>query len=716
MSRELNALLRPDTIAVLGASRDPHKWGQRVIRYTRAAGFTGEIFAVNPRASAEDIPAATVVADLAESGTPISCAFLAVPRDAVLGEVERCCSLGVSTIVVAASGFGESSAAGAELERRVLELAHAAGVRVVGPNCFGVFSAVAGVNLTPFEYVPPGRVALVSQSGNVSAELFIAAGRAGIGFSYCIGVGNQADVGFGDLLAEFAKDPHTDAVAMYVEGLPTGGGARFVAGLEACQAAGKPVVVIKAGASTLAAAVAQTHTRSLAADDRVWDSALARGGAIRVDSAAEMIDVLRCAVRLPVVGPRLAVVTDGGGDSVLALDSLARTRLRPARLHEQTIRTLEPIIPPAAPRVDGLNPLTLDTAGGVEDDPMVLARCVAAVAADEAVDVVLVGGLFGTYVDARAEEIRAARALVEVAAEGRVSLVLAAPVPPAESEPLALLAEAGVPFFESLDRAVRTLDRLLPHDLADAAEPTAATDHADAPPPQARPAPTAPAGPRAWPVGQAVEMLTRSGVRLPRMELVTDRAALLAAVEEIGYPVCLKTADPRVVHKSDVGGVFVGLAGPEDVERAAKALWRQDPTISLLVMPSFPRAFEMLVGGFHDPCFGPVVMIGRGGVLTEVEADTCLVTGEITAASVRAAMERLRCFPVLRGYRGSPPLALDALGDIAVALGVALASDPTLSIDLNPVLVYPDRCAVADVRVLSTTGGEQATDPPESGV
>ena len=714
MSRELNSLLRPDTIAVLGASRDPRKWGQRVIRYTRSAGFTGEIFAVNPHASAADIPAATVVSDLAEAGSPISCAFLAVPRDAVLGEVERCCSLGVSTIVVAASGFGESSAAGALLERRVLELAHAAGARVVGPNCFGVFSAARGINLTPFEYIPPGRVALVSQSGNVSAELFIAAGRVGIGFSHCIGVGNQADVGFGDLLAEFADDPQTDAVAMYVEGLPPDGGARFVAGLQACRSTGKPVVVIKAGASTLAAAVAQTHTRSLAADDRVWDASLARGGAIRVDSAAEMIDVLRCATRLPVLGSRLAVITDGGGDSVLALDSLSRTRLRPARLRQETIDALGPMIPPAAPRVDGLNPLTLDTAGGVEDDPAVLARCVAAVAADESVDVVLVGGLFGTYVDARAEEILAARSLCEIAAEGRVSLVFAAPVPPAESEPLALLAEAGVPFFESLDRAVRTLDRLVP-DRPDGSVNPAAMVGASTAEPAARRAPTS--GPVAWPVDRATRMLSACGVRVPRMEVVTDHAALLAAVEQIGYPVCLKTADPRVVHKSDVGGVYVGLAGAGDVDRAAKALWERNPTTSLMVMPSFPRAFEMLVGGFHDPHFGPVVMVGRGGVLTEIEADTSLVTGEITAAAVQAAIERLRCYPVLRGYRGSPPLAVGALRDIAVALGVAVSSDPALSIDLNPVLVYPERCAVADVRVLSAVvpGDGNTTNQSESG-
>ncbi|HSF27181.1 MAG TPA: acetate--CoA ligase family protein [Actinomycetes bacterium] len=689
MPSSLESLLRPETIAVLGASRDPHKWGQRVIRYTLAAGFPGEILAVNPNAAPGDIPGATVVASLEQAEAPVSCAFLAVPRDRVLAEVERCCALRVPTVVVAASGFGESSAEGAEIERRMVALARASGTRLVGPNCFGVFSAQRGVNLTPFEYPPHGRVAMVSQSGNLAAELFLEAARARIGFSHCIGIGNQIDVGFGDLLTAFADDPGTEAVALYVEGLQTGAGPAFVAGLHACRAAGKPVVVIKAGASRLAAAVAQTHTRSLAADDRVWETVLEQCEAIRVWSVPEMIDVLRCAVSLRSIGPRVAVVTDGGGDSVLALDGLSRTRLQPAVLTPATIATLEVMIPPAAPRSPGMNPLTLDTAGGVEDDPQILARCAQVVAEDPGTDVVILSGLFGTYQDARDEEIKAALALRDLAAAGGAALVFHAPLPPAESEPLALLADAGVPIFDSLDRAMRAVDRLVP-----------------APEPGTRPGLSSPAGealggPRPWPVLEAAARLRRFGVAVPRIEVVSDRAALFAAVDELGYPVCLKTADPDVVHKSDVGGVHVNLETPVQVGRAAEQLWVGDPASPVLVMPSFPRGFELLVGGFTDPCFGPVVMIGRGGVLAEVEADTALVSGDISCEAVLTALTRLRCYPVLRGYRGSPALAVDAVAELVVALGGALRDDPSIAVDLNPVLLYADRCAIADVRVMS---------------
>ena len=568
------------------------------------------------------------------------------------------------------------------------------GARILGPNCFGVYSANPGVNLTPFEYVPPGNVALVSQSGNVSAQLFLAASKAGFGFSYCVGVGNQLDVGFGDLLSELAEDASTGAVALYVEGLPPHGGTAFTEGLERCHAAGKPVVVIKAGTSRLAAAVAQTHTRSMAADDRVWDAVLDRSGAVRVLSVPEMADVLQCAVTLAPSGRRVAVITDGGGDSVLALDALAAAKhLEPARFTDELVDQLEGLIPPAAPRVPGLNPLTLDTAGGVEDDPEVLSRCVDAVARAGVADILVVSGLFGTYVDQRAAELRAAEAMGRTVAECSASVVFQAPVAPAESEPLAILSRAGIPFFESVDRAVRALDRL-------ATGPAPRVESGAAP--TASPA-------RQWSAPAACDLLARHGIAMPPVKIAHDLTSLTREARGIGFPVCVKTAAVDVVHKSDVGGVRVGIADEEELAQAATSLWGAEPAAPLLVMPSFPPAFEMLVGGFVDAHFGPVVVLGRGGVLTEVESDTQLVTGMVTPGAVESALSALRCFPVLQGYRSSPALDLAGLRDIAVALGAVLTGEPTISVDLNPVLVYPDRCEIADVRVMSTSGAAPAS-------
>jgi hypothetical protein len=193
---------------------------------------------------------------------------------------------------------------------------------------------------------------------------------------------------------------------------------------------------------------------------------------------------------------------------------------------------------------------------------------------------------------------------------------------------------------------------------------------------------------------------------------------LTSEARSIGFPVCVKTAALDVVHKSDVGGVRVGIADEEELAEAAASLWGAVPSGPLLVMPSFTPAFEMLVGGFVDAHFGPVVVLGRGGVLTEVESDTKLVTGKVTPDAVESALSALRCFPVLQGYRSSPALDIAGLRDVAVALGAVLASEPTISVDLNPVLVYPDRCEIADVRVMSASDAAPASahGPTEQGV
>lgn len=691
MATTLESLLRPKVVAVLGASRDPHKWGQRVIRYSRTAGFSGDLLAINPLAPAGSIPGAIVLPSIGDAGAGVDCAFLALPRESTAAAVKECCQAGVGTIVVAASGFGEASRSGAELEQELLDLAAPSGARLLGPNCFGVYSAVAGVNLTPFEYVPAGTVALVSQSGNVSAQLFLAASRAGFGFSHCVGIGNQLDVGFGDLLSELAEDRGTSAVALYVEGLPDHGGTAFIEGLERCRAARKPVVVIKAGTSRLAAAVAQTHTRSMAADDRVWDTVLIRGGAVRVHSVPEMADVLQCAVKLSPSGRRVAVITDGGGDSVQALDALAAAKhLEPARFTDELVDRLEDLIPPAAPRVPGLNPLTLDTAGGVEDDPEVLSRCVDAVARADVADILVVSGLFGTYVDQRAAELRAAEAMRDTAAQSSVAVVFQAPLPPAESEPLSILSRAGIPFFESVDRAVRALDRLTPGSSPDVEATTVGPDQVG----------------RVWRASDARDLLARHGIAMPTMRTVHDLSGLIQEAHSIGFPVCVKTAALDVVHKSDVGGVRVGIADEDELREAASALWGAVPSGPLLVMPSFPPAFEMLVGGFVDGHFGPVVVLGRGGVLTEVESDTQLVAAPVTPHAVDSALRALRCFPVLQGYRSAPALDVTGLRDLAVALAGVLTEDPSIAVDLNPVLVYPDRCEIADVRIMSASVAE----------
>src|SRR5260370_33342920 len=265
----LEYMFRPSVIAVVGASRDPAQWGRRILEYTGRAGFSGTLYGVNPGVAGLNVPRVTTVAALSDIGQPIDLVVLARPASTAAELIDECAALGVKAVLVTAAGFGELGGEHLAAEQRIVARAREAGIRLLGPNTFGMFIAASGVNLTPREHIPPGSVAMLSQSGNVVVGMYEQARQAGIGFSACVGVGNQVDVGLGELLEDFANYPASDAMTVDVEGL-RGSGAEFRAGLAACRAAGKPVVVLKAGRSGHAAAAVATHTGALASDQRVW--------------------------------------------------------------------------------------------------------------------------------------------------------------------------------------------------------------------------------------------------------------------------------------------------------------------------------------------------------------------------------------------------------------------------------------------------------------
>ena len=287
----LEYMFRPSVIAVVGASRDPAKWGRRILEYTGRAGFSGTLYGVNPGVADLNVPRVTTVAALSDIGQPIDLVVLARPASTAAELIDECAALGVKAVLVTAAGFGELGGEHLAAEQRIVARAREAGIRLLGPNTFGMFIAASGVNLTPREHIPPGSVAMLSQSGNVVVGMYEQARQAGIGFSACVGVGNQVDVGLGELLEYFANYPASDAIAVYVEGL-RGSGAEFRAGLAACRAAGKPVVVLKAGRSGHAASAVATHTGALASDERVWQAVLADAGAIQVESTQDLVDTL----------------------------------------------------------------------------------------------------------------------------------------------------------------------------------------------------------------------------------------------------------------------------------------------------------------------------------------------------------------------------------------------------------------------------------------
>ena len=688
MNHPLGGLFVPSNLAVIGVSRNPLKWGSRVVANTVDMGFSGDVWAVNPVHRA-GITGSTDIADVADAGRPIDLAILALPSGRVFDALVQCAKQGVRNAVIPASGFGEVSETGASIESQIKELTQNYPIRVVGPNCFGVYSSVGRFNGTPFAGIPAGRIGLVSQSGNVAGQAFIGARKRGLGFSHCVGLGNQIDVSFAETLDWLARDTETDCVGLYIEGLPESMGGRLVAALNTCQERGKMVVAIKAGSSDAGAAVAQTHTRSLSSDDRVWNEILGMAGAIRVRSVSEMLDVLAFASAPPLPGRRIAVITDGGGDSILAVDEAAMHNLTLPRFSERVQANLDRLMPPDAPRSPGRNPLTLDTAGGVDDDPKVLARCIQEIIDSGEVDAIVAGGLYGTYTRVRSEENEAAE-LIKAMANQQTVLAFQSPLAPTESEPLQILQNAGIPVYSEMRNLLRALSAYAAPGRNRDSRPML-DEQESSPPADTLLDPSA-----------TYRILTEAGVALPPQTLGRDLSSLPEQADRIGYPVCLKVVAPEIVHKSDVGGVRVGIRTVEELESAATEIWRSLPGNDLLIMPSLSPGFEVMLGARFDQQFGPVLVVGRGGIWAEVEADTAVLVGDFHQTRFLEAINGLRCAPMLRGTRGQPALNLEPLAQIAEVLTTIVSDNPDLSIDLNPVFLYEEGCAVADSRIMTS--------------
>lgn len=681
----LDALLEPRSVAILGLSDQRRTWGNRAIRACAQAGFRG-VYGVSPRAPLEGFEGIEIVSGLGEIPGPVDCALVAVSNQNTLSAVEACAAHGVRAAVVVSIGFGELGGRGAELERRLAGVAGAAGMRLLGPNCIGTFRARSGVCFMPF--VPPaGSVALVTQSGNVAAYLSLLARHYQFGLSTCVGVGNQADVSVADVLGWLAGDAETSTVALYAEGLPAGTGGRFIDGLRACADAGKPVIVLHGGETDVGSSTAGTHTGSLAGNAEMWHAVLDRHGAVRVRSVPELAEAIVAAETVPRFAGPVMVLTDGGGDSVLTVDALSRSGIPLARLSNATRQELSALLPPGSPQHDGLNPVTLDAPGGLQDDPMLLARCATAAIRDRGVRALVIVGLFGGYAAHRPAELEAAARLTELRRSGMPVLVASA-YDGVDEPVISALRSGGVAVYASSEQLVSALATRVQQARWDGL-----------PVPGPVPAATRDRWPAAvLPIDDARRRLMEAGIPCPDMRTVGPGGDLEAACRGFAPPLCLKLDLAGLTHKSDVGGVHLGL-DPGGVRETAAGLWSKYPQATLVVMPTFRSGFEMLVGITWDEIFGPAVVVGRGGIWAEVERDVAVIVQPASRAEYLRAVSRLRCYPMIAGARGQPPLDTEALTDLLEAMGRLAARSGHVTVDLNPVILYEHGLAIVDFTV-----------------
>ena len=671
----LRPLMRPHGIAVVGASRDPSAPGGAVLRALVESG-TAPVYAVNR--AADLVAGRRAYRSLGLLPGPVDLVVAAVPAEGVPAVAREAAACGARALVVLSAGFAEQDAHGAALQAELVHVCRTAGLRLVGPNCLGV-SVSAGP--APFDatFGPlparAGRIALASQSGGLGVAALAHCAARGIGTSSFVSLGNGGDVGPEDLLAWWDADPDTRAVLLYLEGV---GDPRRFARIARRVSRRTPVVVLKGGRGGAGRRAAGSHTAALAAGEPMTDALFDLAGVVRADTLEELLETGEVLASQPLPpGPRIGIVSNAGGPAILAADAAEAAGLEVPPFGD-ALRTLLASMrtPPAA---DG-NPVDLGAGTGAE----AVERAGRAIVASGEVDalMVLVTPLRGADTPAI---IRAAEALANDRIPVVGCVVGPAPEPPADEPPIPWLAmpEGAARALAGVRRAAQAAAR-----PGDPAVRPAGID------PAAARAALAEAEPGAWlPPGAVERVLGAYGIPVPRAILAVSAADAAAAQAAIGGPVAVKLVSGALTHKSDVGGVVLGLRTPDEAAAAVRGIagelrarGLEDRMEGVLVQEMAPAGTDLIVGGLRDAVFGPCVLAGIGGTDAEVWRDRRVALAPVGPASARELWDRLRGVALLDGWRVLPAVPRDALADLTARVGWLMSDIPGVAeLDLNPV-------------------------------
>lgn len=677
----LTKLIRPESLAVLGASNDPTRIGGRPIAYMKTRGFPGALYPVNPnRETVQGLKAHPRLADVPGA---VDAAIIAVPASSALEAVRDCVAKGVKAAIMFTAGFAEVDEAGAAAQAEIVAAARAGGMRLLGPNCLGLFDAARGyfpIFSASFEngWPLPGRIGIASQSGAYGSHLSALCRDRRVGAPLLVTTGNEADVTLGEVIHWMAEDEATDVIAVYAEGIREA--RSFLAAIETARRNRKPVVMMKVGRSRLGAAAARSHTASIAGDDAVTDAVLRDAGVHRVRTTEELVDIAHVATRrIYPVNNTLGVITISGGAGVLISDAADALGLPMPPMPEAAQKRLKALIPFSAPA----NPV--DCTAQAFNDMSVVGTFAESMLAD--------GGYasaigFFTQVGASASVAPPLREqLKKAVAKHPDRLFILSILAPVET--VKIWEDDGFLVFEDPTRAVVALAAMGRFGEAFARAPRAA-------PPEV----AVPALPQAAPdEAGAKRILSALGIRVPEEEVCETADGAVAAARRIGYPLALKLVSPDIVHKSEAGGVKLGLADDEAVRAGFAAILRNaaahDPqarVTGVLVSPMVSGGVECVIGLNRDPVFGPVAMVGLGGVFVEILRDVALKLCPFGEDEALAMIRSLRGFPLLDGARGRPKADVRALAAALTRLSVfgAEAGPRLQSVDVNPIMVLPE--------------------------
>ena len=698
---ELDAILKPKNIAVIGATEKAGSVGRTILYNLITNPFGGTVFPVSTtRSSVLGIRAYPSIAEVPEK---VDCAIIVTPAKTVPGIIQECVDAGVPGAVIISAGFKETGPEGAELERQILEIARGK-MRIVGPNCLGVMMPRYGLNGTfAGAMARPGNVAFISQSGAICTSVLDWSFTENVGFSAFISIGSMLDVGWGDLIYYLGDDPHTQSIVIYMESV---GDARSFMSAAREVSRTKPVIVIKAGRTEAAAAAAASHTGSLTGSDEVLAAAFRRSGVLRVDRIADIFYISEVLAKQPrAKGNRLTIVTNAGGPGVLATDALIMDGGELAEISSETMEKLNAFLPSAWSRN---NPI--DILG--DADPERYAKALEIAAQDPNSD----GLLVILTPQAMTDPTQTAEHLKPYARTGDKPLLASwmggAEIAAGET----ILNKSNIPTFAYPDTAARVFNYLwrysynlrslyetpeLPEDSYGDAPDRATVESIIT---AAREA-----GRTILTEDESKKVLAAYKIPTIPNFIAESEAAAVKAAGEVGYPVVLKLHSETITHKTDVGGVILNLEDETAVREAFQKIQRtvgervgaeHFPGVSVQPMVKLD-GYEIIVGSSPDPQFGPVILFGTGGTLVEVFKDRALGLPPLTTTLARRMMEQTKIYEALKGVRGREGVDLAALERLMVRFSQLVVEQPWIKeVDINPLVASPERLLALDARVV----------------
>ncbi|MFC1813883.1 acetate--CoA ligase family protein [Thermodesulfobacteriota bacterium] len=663
---QLDAVLRPKSVAVIGASSSPDKLGNEIMRNILDGGFKGDVYPINPKADVIlDRPCHVSVKDIPEAP---DLAVIIIPARFVPQAVQECGEAGVKGAVIITGGFSEAGPEGEELQQQVVEAAQKYGVRIIGPNCQGVNNPhhplCASWPLLTYQ----GKIALISQSGTVGAAMMDRLSEDKLGTSSFVSMGNRADVDEADLIAYFNQDPNTEVIAAYIEGIK-----RPEKFIEAVEQLKKPLVVLKSGRTPKGKVAAESHTKALAGADAIYEALFSKYNICRAYTADEFYDYAKALAYLkPPKGNRILFITTSGGAAILATDQAEQEGLDVSPLPDEAVEAITPLIPAHAIKANPID-LTGDATAQMFGDVIEVTR--------KYYDTL--GVIFG-------DPVEGASNVVTPDANELIIFYGGADVERSESE---LMHLKGIPVFPTPERGIKALAKVLDRKaLAEAQKPTL----------------TVPAIGKPVSSYQALTRIAEQGIPCSDFGQADSAGSAAEIAREQGFPVALKISSADVLHKSDVGGVRLNLDSPEAVEKAYEdmlaTVQQARPEAKLgdvLVSRMAPSGLEVIVGMNRDPQFGPIILFGLGGIMVEIFQDVSLRLLPFSRNDALDMIREIKGYGLISGYRGQPPVDEEALADCLLSVAQMAENHPEIvEIDLNPVMAYPDGILVVDARII----------------